>query len=149
MTQPAHGTLALAADGSFTYTPASGFVGQDSFTYKANDGSLDSNVATVTISVLDTKPPTCSFVNGGAVPLSDAFVGIPAAESTLEIAHGRPGFTRIDVTVNGAVFRIRGLHNREQRTVDLARAMRPGTQNAIAFRGYGRRGATASVLLHD
>jgi len=39
------------ANGSFTYAPASSFVGSDSFTYKANDGLADSNVATVTIQV--------------------------------------------------------------------------------------------------
>ncbi|MEW5928318.1 MAG: Ig-like domain-containing protein [Gemmatimonadota bacterium] len=51
VTGPASGTLALDADGSFTYTPAAGFSGQATFTYKANDGALDSNVATVTITV--------------------------------------------------------------------------------------------------
>src|SRR5919108_4540585 len=35
---PAHGTLTLNADGSFTYTPAANFNGTDSFTYKAGDG---------------------------------------------------------------------------------------------------------------
>jgi len=48
---PSHGSLALNADGSFTYTPASGYSGADSFTYHANDGSLDSNIATVSITV--------------------------------------------------------------------------------------------------
>jgi VCBS repeat-containing protein len=46
---PAHGTLTLNSDGSFTYTPAENFCGEDSFTYKAYDGELYSNVATVTI----------------------------------------------------------------------------------------------------
>ena len=41
----------LNADGSFSYTPNSNFNGIDSFTYKANDGTSDSNVATVTITV--------------------------------------------------------------------------------------------------
>jgi hypothetical protein len=48
---PSHGALQLNADGSFAYTPASGFSGQDSFAYKANDGAADSNIATVTITV--------------------------------------------------------------------------------------------------
>jgi VCBS repeat-containing protein len=51
VTGPAHGTLSLNADGSFTYTPDANYNGADSFTYKANDGSLDSSVATVNITV--------------------------------------------------------------------------------------------------
>jgi hypothetical protein len=43
-------------DGSFTYTPQSGFVGTDTFTYKASDGSLESAVATVTINVSNVDP---------------------------------------------------------------------------------------------
>jgi VCBS repeat-containing protein len=50
-TAPQHGTVALAADGSFVYTPAAGFVGTDSFTYRANDGASNSFVAAVTIDV--------------------------------------------------------------------------------------------------
>ena len=46
-----HGTLNLIADGSFTYTPDDGFSGDDTFTYHANDGQADSNIATVTITV--------------------------------------------------------------------------------------------------
>jgi hypothetical protein len=44
---PAHGTLALEPNGSFTYTPAANFNGIDSFAYVANDGELDSQVASV------------------------------------------------------------------------------------------------------
>ena len=45
------GTLSLAADGSFTYSPTSGFHGVDSFTYRSSDGTLESSVTTVTIQV--------------------------------------------------------------------------------------------------
>ncbi|KKK84007.1 hypothetical protein LCGC14_2787680, partial [marine sediment metagenome] len=44
-------SFTLNSDGSFDYTPAADFNGTDSFTYKANDGLADSNVATVTITV--------------------------------------------------------------------------------------------------
>jgi hypothetical protein len=46
-------TLTLNADGSFTYMPDFDFAGTDSFTYVANDGLENSNVATVTITVGD------------------------------------------------------------------------------------------------
>ncbi len=39
VTDVSHGTLTLNANGSFNYTPASGYSGADSFTYKANDGA--------------------------------------------------------------------------------------------------------------
>jgi VCBS repeat-containing protein len=48
---PAHGSLALNPNGSFTYTPASGQTGADSFTYHASDGTLSSNTATVNLTV--------------------------------------------------------------------------------------------------
>jgi VCBS repeat-containing protein len=49
---PSHGALALNADGSFTYTPASNYNGPDSFSYKVSDASAESNVVTVTITVV-------------------------------------------------------------------------------------------------
>ena len=52
---PANGTLVLNTDGSFTYTPTTGSSGTDTFTYKANDGSANSNIATVTIIVTGTN----------------------------------------------------------------------------------------------
>ena len=50
-----NGSLALNPDGSFSYTPNPDFSGTDSFTYRADNGSTDSNVAMVTINV---NPPT-------------------------------------------------------------------------------------------
>ena len=44
----ANGTLTLNPDGSFSYLPDADYNGSDSFTYHANDGVLDSNIATVT-----------------------------------------------------------------------------------------------------
>ena len=54
VTPPAHGTVTLNADGSFSYTPQHNYVyelGVDSFTYQAFDGLAYSNTATVTLTV--------------------------------------------------------------------------------------------------
>ena len=48
---PAHGTVTVNADGSFTYTPTGNWNGSDTFFYKANDGTSDSYPAAVTITV--------------------------------------------------------------------------------------------------
>ena len=52
ITQPANGVLVFNADGSFQYTPNPGFVGTDSFTYVANDGTSDSQSKIVTLNVV-------------------------------------------------------------------------------------------------
>ncbi len=51
---PTHGTLS-GSGASLTYTPDAGYEGPDSFTFKANDGLLDSNTATVSITVEDVN----------------------------------------------------------------------------------------------
>jgi hypothetical protein len=51
-----HGSLSLNADGGFTYTPSPGYSGPDSFTYRANDGTADSNTATVSLTVTPGLP---------------------------------------------------------------------------------------------
>lgn len=53
LTQPTHGSLVVnnAATGAFTYTPNANYHGSDSFTFKLNDGTSDSNTATVSITV--------------------------------------------------------------------------------------------------
>jgi VCBS repeat-containing protein len=59
---PAHGTLS-GSGANLTYTPNDDYFGDDSFAFKANDGTTDSNTATVTITVSDTTAPTVFSVN--------------------------------------------------------------------------------------
>ncbi|MDT0676712.1 Ig-like domain-containing protein [Autumnicola musiva] len=49
--KPSEGTLDMSPNGSFSYKPAEGFTGQDSFTYRLNDGENTSGIATVLINV--------------------------------------------------------------------------------------------------
>ena len=53
--QPRFGTVSLQNDGSFVYKPNSNYAGNDSFTYVANDGSLESATATVFIAVTEVN----------------------------------------------------------------------------------------------
>jgi VCBS repeat-containing protein len=74
-TGPANGTLVLNANGSFSYTPSLNFNGVDSFTYLANDGQVDSNLATVTITVnaVNDAPvadPNGPYAGSEGVPLT-------------------------------------------------------------------------------
>lgn len=63
--QASNGTVNLASDGSFTYTPNAGYFGSDSFTYKANDGTADGPTTTVTITVNEFVPEaeTTAYMN--------------------------------------------------------------------------------------
>jgi len=49
--QGTNGSVVINPDNTVTYTPNTGFTGTDSFTYTANDGTVDSNQATVAITV--------------------------------------------------------------------------------------------------
>jgi VCBS repeat-containing protein len=102
---PSHGTIALNANGSFTYTPAANYNGSDSFTYRASDGTLTSNLATVTITVSATNDaPTVTVAAGGTcgsddhsgtVNLTVADVDSPAAGLTLSVASSNPALVPI------------------------------------------------------
>lgn len=67
VSNPAHGTVAItdAATGAYRYTPSHNYTGSDSFTFTANDGYTDSNVATTTITV-----KASSGGGGGGGPFS-------------------------------------------------------------------------------
>ena len=78
---PTHGTLILNADGSFSYSPALNYNGPHSFTYKANDGTVDSNTATVSLTVTAVNDaPT--FTAGGNVPVAEDSGSYSAAWAT-------------------------------------------------------------------
>ncbi|HJT66926.1 MAG TPA: DNA/RNA non-specific endonuclease [Pyrinomonadaceae bacterium] len=78
VTPPANGVL--SGDGpTFTYTPAANFHGSDSFTFRVNDGSHDSNVSTVNIAVQAVNDAPAAQSQGVATnankPVSIALAG--------------------------------------------------------------------------
>lgn len=85
VTDPAHGMLTLNGDGSFVYTPDAGYVGSDSFTYLANDGTANSNTASVSIGVnfaftgffspVDNLPTINRAKAGSSIPIKFSLDG--------------------------------------------------------------------------
>jgi len=77
VTQPQHGTLNIAIGGGFTYRPDTGYIGPDSFTYKANDGAADSNIATASIEVTAAAAiPTLSEWGMIILSMALALIGV-------------------------------------------------------------------------
>ncbi len=96
VTPPSHGTLVLNADGSFSYTPAADFNGIDTFAYKAvatygpSDPTVDTNVATVTITVTPVNDAPVAradaFTTPEDTPLSLAAPGVLAGDTDVDSA---------------------------------------------------------------
>ncbi|MCS7469466.1 DUF2341 domain-containing protein, partial [Stieleria sp. ICT_E10.1] len=116
VTGPSNGTLSINADGSFSYTPNANFNGVDSFTYQTNDGSLDSNVATVTITVNDdpviaTSGGSAAYTENAAPTLIDS--GFTAADPysfdldagtlTVSFSAGSTAYDQLTVVDGGSV----------------------------------------------
>jgi uncharacterized delta-60 repeat protein len=99
VTPPTMGSLSVVSGNKVTYSPSEGYHGTDSFSFRANDGSLDSNVATVNITVASVNdPPTVGpdqhFDLAYRQPVSITLVGADADEDGLSFpivsspAHG-------------------------------------------------------------
>ena len=88
---PAHGSLTLNTNGSFLYTPAANYAGNDSFTYKASDGTNSSNTATVTLTVtsqLSALSLGSGSVVGGTTSQGTVTLGAPAPSGGAVVSLG-------------------------------------------------------------
>lgn len=90
---PWHGTLSFASDGSFTYTPLPGFLGQDTFAYRATDGNTFSMPATVVLNVTAPNPaaPESGVATGILPPTPPTVSAFPP--STIDSGTSSPGTT--------------------------------------------------------
>ncbi|MFM9278297.1 Ig-like domain-containing protein [Paenibacillus jiagnxiensis] len=103
-TQPSNGTISVNTDGTWIYTPAPGFIGEDSFTVIVNDGKCETTEATTTVKV---EPPANQppIVQEGNVttekntPVSDAVYAADPDGDPLTFTKGSDP-EHGDVTVN-------------------------------------------------
>ncbi|WP_369816660.1 beta strand repeat-containing protein [Mycobacterium sp. E740] len=77
--KPKNGTVALNADGSFTYTPNASFTGTDTFKYQASDGTAVSKGTKVTITVAGAPNRAPVATNDSATVEQGAATNIPVA----------------------------------------------------------------------
>src|SRR5687768_11979292 len=106
--QASHGTVDLKSSGSFTYVPSPfNYFGLDSFTYKASDGTGESNVATVVINIIRVQegfPPNYDDAYETAEDI-DLTVSAPGLLVNDPEFPGKPrGLMIITSTAHGAVF---------------------------------------------
>ncbi len=92
VSQPANGTVSLSGT-TAVYFPFAGFSGVDTFTYAAWDGSIESNLATVSVTV--GTGTGCSVTSTASAP-STAAVGASVQFSTTVTAQGCSGTIAYD-----------------------------------------------------
>lgn len=73
--QPANGTVILNADGSYTYIPNTGFVGEDSFVYQICD-TYNPTLCRTATATIEVQPLPITGQNNPPVAVNDAFQGI-------------------------------------------------------------------------
>jgi parallel beta-helix repeat protein len=96
-----HGALTFNSDGGFDYTPTAGYNGPDTFAYHANDGTDDSNVATVSIGVGNLALDLGS--SGAYVTLSNPGNKLGLDEFTIETWFKRTGTGTANTTGTGGI----------------------------------------------
>lgn len=74
---------------------------------------------------------------------------VPQAEGKILIMNGAPGLKNFEATVNGQRFKVTGLKDGEQRTLDISSAMLPGSNNVVVVKGHGPKDSTAGVVIWD
>jgi hypothetical protein len=103
----ANGALTFNANGGFTYVPGADFNGSDSFTYKANDGTLDSTVVTVTLTVTAVNdPPVNSVPTTQQTPKNTTNVFSAATNNPIAVSDVDAGGATVQVQLtatNGTV----------------------------------------------
>ncbi|WP_374663339.1 tandem-95 repeat protein [Ramlibacter sp.] len=99
---PAHGTLTLNADGTFSYRPEADYFGADSFTYRAGDGELESGVATVSIDVTPVNDAPVLANQAQAVP-EDGALDIDLLASAADIDSTALAVLIVDEPLHGTL----------------------------------------------
>lgn len=138
---PVHGTLSGSAP-NLVYTPTADFAGTDSFTFKANDGTSDSNVATVTIAV--------AAVNDAPIAVSDSvttkkntIVNIPVLANDRDVDGDTLTVTAGSRSIKGGLVTV----NAEANAISYAPPRNYIGQDTFTYTASDGKGGTATAAV--
>ena len=136
-TQPAHGTLSGTSP-NLTYTPAANYSGSDSFTFTVNDGTVDSVVSTVTITVtavndapIISGTPATTAAEDALYSFTPTVTDVDAGDTKAFSVTGNPSW----LTINPATGLLSGTPSNDN----------VGTSGNIVITVTDSAGATASL----
>jgi hypothetical protein len=98
---------------------------------------------------IDGDPVELTLTGGERWGSMKILTGIPEAEGKVTVTNHMPGLSAVALVVNGQRFRLTGLRDGEELTVDVAAAMKPGDMNEFVVRAEGLRGSSARILIWD
>jgi len=78
-------TMTNASTGAFTYTPNANQTGTDTITFKVNDGTVDSNPGTTTITITPAPPPSVIPPPAPVIPTPVLVPPLPPMTLTLSL----------------------------------------------------------------
>ena len=109
VTDASNGTLALSADGSFTYEPDANFNGEDSFTYEVSDSKGGADEATATILVDPVNdPPVITSLPADTTAFTDETLALPVAAND-NADDGQVSFGLADPAANASIDAANGM----------------------------------------
>ncbi len=144
VTEPSNGTLTLNSDGTFSYQHDGSETTTDSFTYKANDGELNSNIASVNISInlVNENSPTEIVLSNNSVNENsiEIFVGqfavtdidLPNDNHTFELTNGVGGDDNSSFTIrNNELYTSKALDYETKQTLSIRVKVSDGNNQAF------------------
>ena len=157
--QPAHGTVVLAADGTYTYQPAADFNGIDTFQVTVSDGAGGTTTVTVTVTVTPVNDNPVAVADGATtdqntpIPVSGASVlandsdvdGDPLVVSA--VAGGGVGVATAGSAGGSFVINADGTYSFDPGAA--FRDLRPGEQRvtSVTYTVSDGKGGTATATL--
>jgi hypothetical protein len=99
--------------------------------------------------VIDCDPVQVTVERTTGRPQPVTLTGLPAEEGRITVRNGSPGVKNLEINVNGWTWRLTGMSDGAERTLDVSPAMRPGDGNTITVTPQGKPGGSADLVISD